>query len=433
MTRKLTSCVLLSAAALLVLPGSSFAQRGTVLVSKGHVVVPESSVPQPGDAGLKAHTHLRLFVPPSGMNFGSAIQPKELPPFPGLFFETPASLGCIYHLVPHSVPGCNPNVTTENPNVGKGGGAIALVDAFDNPNAVADLTTYSAQFGLPAPNLTVVFASGSRPTQDPTGGWEVEESLDVQIAHAMAPGAQLFLVEAADNSLTNLLDAVTVAANLVVAAGGGEVSMSWGGGEFSPALGNSGVSETAFDHFFNVPGVVFFASAGDSPGVEYPSASPNVVSAGGTTISRDPNFGNFLLENTWQDAGSGPSQVEPRPAFQNGVAFIVGDSRGTPDLSFDANPTTGVWVLDTNTVPGPGWYIVGGTSVASPALSGIVNAAGAFRSSSPAENTEMYNHLFGGAFNSITFGNCGLNAGTFAQFGYDLCTGLGSVNTLRDK
>jgi kumamolisin len=433
MTRKFASCVLLLAVALLFLPGRSFAQREKALVSKGHVVIPESSVAQPGDVGLKAHTHLRLFVPPAGMSFGSAVQPKELPPFPGYFFETPASLGCIYHLVSHSVPGCNPNVTTENPNIGKGARAIALVDAFDDPNAVADLTAYSAQFGLPAPNLTVVFANGVRPQQDPTGGWEVEESLDIEIAHAMAPGAQLYLVEAADNSFTNLFQAVTVASGLVAGAGGGEISMSWGGGEFGPALGNSTVSEAVYDSFFNVPGIVFFASSGDSPGVEYPSASPKVVSAGGTTISRDPNFGNFLLENTWQDAGSGPSQIEPRPAFQNGVAFIVGDSRGTPDLSFDANPTTGLWVLDSNTVPGPGWYIVGGTSVASPALAGIVNAAESFRGSSPAENTELYNHLFSGVFNSITYGNCGLNAGTFGQPGYDLCTGLGSVNTLRDK
>jgi kumamolisin len=433
MTRKFVSFALLCAVVLLFLPGNSFAQRGPTPAFKGHVVIPQSSVAKPGDTGRNAHTHLRLFVPASGMSFGSAVQPKELPPFPGYFFETPASLGCIYHLVPRSVPGCNPNVTTENPNVGKGSGAIAIVDAFDNPNAVADLTAYSAQFGLPAPNLTVVFASGTRPAQDPTGGWEVEESLDVQMAHAMAPSAQLFLVEAADNSFTNLFEAVTLAANLVVSAVGVAVPMSWGGGEFGPSLGNSTVSEAAFDPIFSLPGVVFVASSGDSPGVEYPSASPNVVSAGGTTISRDPNFGNFLLENTWQDAGSGPSQVEPRPAFQNGVAFIVGDSRGTPDLSFDANPTTGVWVLDTNAVPGPGWYIVGGTSVAAPSLSGIINAAEAHRSSSQAENTEMYNHLFSGAFNSITYGNCGLNAGTFAQIGYDLCTGLGSVSTLRDK
>jgi len=431
MTQKITSLVLLCSVVALVSPGVCSGQQAPV--SKGHVFIPESSVPQPGDAGVKAHTHLRLFVPPSGMSFGSAVQPSELPPFPGYFFETPASLGCIYHLVQHSVPGCNPNVTTENPNVGKGAGAIALIDAFDDPTAAFDLANYSAQFGLPPANLTVVFAQGTRPKMDPTGGWEVEESLDLQISHAMAPNAQIFLVEAADNSFTNLFEAVTIGASLVATAGGGEVSMSWGGGEFSPALGNSTISETSFDHFLTFPGVVFFASSGDSPGTEYPSASPYVVSAGGTTLSRNAYTGSFLLENTWQDAGSGPSQVERRPAFQNAVASIVGDSRGTPDLSFDANPTTGLWVLDTNTVPGPGWYIVGGTSVSSPALAGIINAAGAFRNSSQAENTELYGRSSGDTFNNIGYGTCGLNAGTFAQSGYDLCTGLGTVNTLRDK
>jgi kumamolisin len=87
-------------------------------------MTPKSSIAEPGDAGVKAHTHLRLFVPPVGMNFGPAARPNELEPVPGAFFETPASLGCIYHLVHREVPGCNPDVTTENPNVGKGAGQL---------------------------------------------------------------------------------------------------------------------------------------------------------------------------------------------------------------------------------------------------------------------------------------------------------------------
>jgi len=394
-------------------------------------MIPRSSVAQPGDIGVNAHTHLRLFVPASGMNFGSAVRPNELEPFPGAFFETPASLGCIYHLVHHEVPGCNPDVTTENPNVGKGGGAIAVVDAFDDPTAASDLAMYSAQFGLPPANLTVVFAQGSKPGLDRTGGWELEESLDLQIAHAMAPNAKLYLVECANNSLTNLFAGAAVAAQLVAAAGGGEVSMSFGSGEFDPSLGNANVSETIFDPVFVVPGVVFLASAGDSPGPEYPSVSPNVVSAGGTTLSREPNTGNFLLENTWQDAGQGSSLIEPRPAFQDGVRFVVGAGRGTPDFSFNANPSTGVWVFDTNAALGRGWFVVGGTSVASPALAGIINAAGAFRGSSQAEEFELYGHSFG-SYNQVIYGTCGEH-GIFATFGYDACTGLGSPNTLRNK
>jgi subtilase family serine protease len=101
-----------------------------------------------------------------------------------------------------------------------------LVDAFHYPTALTDLQTFSAQFGVKAPNLTVVFASGVKPAQDPTGGWELEAALDLQWAHAMAPDARLFLVEARSNSFSDLLTAERVAGNLVASAGGGEVSNS---------------------------------------------------------------------------------------------------------------------------------------------------------------------------------------------------------------
>lgn len=402
------------------------AQQPSTPIAKSHVMIPGSSAMRPADLGVNARTHLRILVPPTGMNLGAATQPAELPPFPGFLVETPASLGCVYHLVATEVFGCNPYNTTANPNVNKGFGAIALVDAFDDATAATDLAVFSAQFGLPAPNFSVVFAQGSRPGIDPTGGWEVEESLDIQWAHAMAPKAKIFLVEAANNSFVNLLNAVQVAANLVVLSGGGEISMSWGGGEFT--------QETGFDPIFSAPGIVYLSSTGDSPGPEWPAVSPNVVAAGGTTVSRDTNSGDFILENTWQDAGGGPSQVETRPAFQNGVQFIVGNARGTPDLSFDSNPNTGVWAFDENPVLGSGWFIVGGTSVASPSLAGIINAAGGHAISSQAENQTIYNHIFDPlAFRDIFYGTCGLSASNFSVFGYDLCTGVGVVNTLHGK
>jgi kumamolisin len=396
------------------------------LYAQVHVMIPKSTLPQPMVNGHRmARTYLRILVPGNGkMNFGSSARPNELPPLLGLLYETPASLACVYKLVPNPLPGCNPNETTQNPS--GGGRAIAIVDAFDDATAVGDLEIFSAQFGLAAPNLTVVFAQGSQPGIDPTGGWEIEESLDIEYAHAMAPGARLYLVEAADNSFENLFNAVTVASNLVAAAGGGEVSMSWGAGEF--------VQETLFDPFFTTPGVVYVAGSGDSPGVEYPSASPNVVSAGGTTLSRNISTGNFLLENTWQDAGSGASQLEPRPSFQNGVRYIVGNTRGTPDVSFDSNPNTGVWIFDSNPVLGTGFFIVGGTSVAAPSLSGIINAAGSFRRSSQAENQLIYNNVFNGFdFRDIVYGSCGVYIGSFALPGYDLCAGVGTVQGLHGK
>jgi len=405
-----------------------FAQVGAAQTQsgKGHLVIPASSVEHAGDSGVKAHTNLRIMMPQAGVLSGKT-QPKELPPFPGYFFETPASIACLYHLASHEGRACNPNVTTQNPS--GGAGAIAIVDAFDAPNAASDLATFSAQFGLPAPDFTVVYASGTEPPLDPSGGWELEESLDIEWAHAMAPNAKIFLVEANSNFFSDLFPAVFLAASLVATNGGGEVSMSWGSGEFT--------QETLFDALFTTPGVVYVASSGDGPGAIWPSTSPNVVSAGGTTISRDPNTGTFLLENTWQDGGGGPSLVEPRPNFQNGIAGIVGDARGTPDLSFDANPATGVWVLDTNLYQGSpgGWFIVGGTSVSAPSLSGIINAAGSFAASSQAENGILYKHLFWDRddFRDIQYGTCGLNIGNFAVPGWDFCTGLGTVSGLGGK
>ncbi len=397
--------------------------------AKMHIVVPQSSVAHPGDAGVKAHTNLLVMMPESGpIAINANAQPNELPPVPGLFFETPASLACVYGLVRHPQPGCNPDETTQT--VKGGSGAIAIVDAYDDPNAVSDLATFCAVFGLPPADLTVVYASGTQPALDPTGGWELEESLDIEYAHAMAPGAKLFLVEAATSSGDDLIAAISLASTLVSAhRGSGEVSMSFTFGEFS--------QETQLDGLFTTPGVVYIAATGDNPGAEWPATSPNVVAAGGTTISRNSSTGQFLLESTWQDAGGGPSLYEARPHFQDGIAGIVGPARGTPDVSFDANPNTGVWLVDTNLYEGQpgGFFIVGGTSVSTPALAGIINNAGKFHSSSQAENAEIYrNFLFGGNdFRDILYGNCGVNISNFATPGWDFCTGVGSSVGLGGK
>jgi kumamolisin len=382
---------------------------------RGRVMAPGSSIAHPGDTGVRARTHLQVFVPEQ------AVTPFAGPPFAGLGFETPASLACVYSLAPRT-NACNPNLVFTNPTGGFG--AIALVDAFHYPTALTDLQTFSTQFGLKAPNLTVVFAAGTKPVQDPTGGWELEAALDLEWAHAMAPDARLFLVEARSNSFSDLLAAERVAGNLVASAGGGEVSNSWGSAEFS--------GETSFDSNFTTAGVVYFASSGDQPGVEYPAASPNVVAAGGTTTARNPSTANFLSERAWDLAGSGLSAFESRPIYQDVIQSIVGTRRGVPDLSFDSNPVTGAWVFDSTPVQGAGsgWFIVGGTSLASPALAGIVNAAGNRLGSSNAELNLIYNNLaIGTDFNDISSGFCGPTAGFSAKLGWDLCTGIGSVKT----
>ena len=395
----------------------------------GRVITPPSSIAGPTDAGQLAHTNIEFL---SGTLTGT---PQAFgPPFPGYFYETPASIACIYNLqYSGSNPDCNPNLVSVNPSGGQK--AIAIVDAYDYPTAHSDLATFSAQFGVEAITLTsfvVVYAphggttpgsctgAATQPPVDTTGGWELEEALDIEWAHAMAPGATLYLVEAQSNSNKDLFCAVTVASNLVSAAGGGEVSMSWGGGEFS--------AETTYDSVFTGPNVVYFASAGDSPGVSYPSASPNVVSVGGTTLSTDPIAGNFLYENVWQDTGSGPSRFEPAPTYQAGIS----KTRATPDVAADANPYTGVWVLD-NFQPPAGctpncWYIVGGTSVSSPMWAGIVNVSNTFAASTNAELISLYG-ANRALFNDITLGSCGSYLGYSASAGWDFCSGLGSPNT----
>jgi kumamolisin len=416
----------------LAIPAVLLAACTTIALAQGPTL-PPSSISNPGDAGQFAHTNLQILATPSG-----AMPQVTGPPFPGYLYQTPASIACVYGLQP-AVAGCNPNVVTANPTGGSK--AIAIVDAYDDPNAFADLQFFSAQFGLTPitpSTFKVVFAPhggfppgscvgpATRPPSALPTGWDVEESLDIEWAHAMAPSATLYLVEAQSNSLLDLFCAVTVASNLVNAAGGGEVSMSWGSGEFN--------GETIGDPVFTTPKVVYFASAGDSPGVLYPSASPNVVSVGGTSLSFDPNTGNFIGENTWQYTGGGASSFESRPSYQDkNVAHIVGSQRGTPDVSSDANPYTGVWVWDSlGAPPGGYWYIVGGTSVSSPTWAGIVNTAGTFAASSQAELTQIYSDATSD-FTGIKVGNCGVYMSVFASGSWDFCSGRGSPNGYRGK
>lgn len=404
---------------------------------RGKVFIPQSSQERPEDIGIRAHTNFEVFVP-------SGWRPDVVePPFPGFAYETPASLACVYSLVT-VVTGCNPNTVSTNPTGGSK--AIAIVDAFDDPFAGPDLAYYSAQMGLPfSPSqFTVVYQSGAPPPIDPTGGWEGEESLDIELAHAMAPSARIYLVEANSNSFADLTASVTIATNLVqcgktttcaTVTGAGEVSLSWGGSEFS--------TETSFDPSFNKTNVVFFASSGDFPGTSWPCVSVNVVCAGGTTTRRSPTTGNFFQEAVWTEAGGGVSLYEPKPTYQVSVGG-TGAKRSVPDLSSDASPDTGVWVYDSfpfEIFSVGGWFIFGGTSVSSPTVAGIVNNAagrtgGSFAASSAAELTKIYANRPGvvtGDYRDITFGFCGPYAGFSAAVGWDLCTGVGSGLTYAGK
>jgi kumamolisin len=421
----------------------------------GTIVIPKSSLQQAPPAGHKfvAHTNIRFLVP-------GGFTPEELPPFPGYAYETPASLACVYGLVAPT-PGCNPNLATTNPTGGSRN--IAIVDAYDDPDAPGDLAWFSLQFGIPltASQFQVVWANTSASScsatgipVDPTGGWEQEEALDIEWSHAMAPNARIWLVEACSNFDSDLQQAVLVANNLIQCAnpeisasgvlgkcpagsnGKGEVSMSWGGGEFVGENGSTGCADFD-DSCFTTPGVVYVAGTGDAPGVVYPSTSKNVIAAGGLTTRRSNVTGNLIGSTGWVEAGGGQSAIESIPAYQSSISGIVGSFRGVPDISFDADPNTGVWVYDTFPVDEFEffqWWVFGGTSVATPSLAGIINRAGHFAPSSGVELTTIYaNQANSADFSDITSAYCGPYMGFTATTGWDFCTGVGAVKGYAGK
>ncbi len=302
------------------------------------------------------------------------------------------------------------------------GQTIAIVDAFDDPNIENDLGIFTSQFGLPSCTI----ANGCFVKATPQGlprtdqSWALEISLDVEWAHAIAPGAKILLVEANSNSFTDLLGAVDYAASQ---SGVHQVSMSWGGSEFS--------SESSFDNHFQVSGVSFSASSGDNGVLIWPAVSPYVVGVGGTTLNVDSS-GNVVSETAWSGSGGGISAYEPEPSYQT-IYGISSSGRGVPDTSYDADPNTGVPVYDSIRYFGSsGWFQVGGTSVGSPqwaSLLAIANSARstAISSTSFGTNTLLYNAATGTSYSlnyrDITSGSNGFfNAGS----GYDFVTGLGS-------
>jgi kumamolisin len=339
--------------------------------------------------------------------------------------ENPATFACIYGLVSDIVPGCPISGTTAVPTGGSE--VIVIVDAYDFPTAATDLATFSAQFGLPTPKFYQLYATGKKPANGCTGiagleNWGLEESLDIEYAHAMAPNAIIVLMEASSASNAALYAAVQKANELIASHKvKAELSMSWGGSETS--------SETSDDSFFTQPGVTYFASSGDTPGTEYPSTSPNVVSVGGTVINRNSS-GDYTGQTAWSDGGGGESSVEPIPSFQEGISSIVGSNRGVPDVSLNAGTATAIYNTG-GTFCGSGWEEVEGTSIAAPSMAGIINRAGSFNTSSNAQNTEMYSELGNSAdFTDITSGSCGTHS---AVAGWDFCTGLGVPNGYSGK
>jgi subtilase family serine protease len=309
-------------------------------------------------------------------------------------------------------------------NYGKGQ-TIAIVDAFDNPNVEADLATFNTTFKFPACTTAngcfqKVYATGVKPPSD-TQGWGLEMALDVQWAHVIAPQAKIMLVEAASNSFTDMNYAVDVAVQM----GASVVSMSYGGGEYA--------TEVNDDVHYNVPGVTFVASSGDSgTGAQYPAASPYVVGVGGTTLTINSTTGAYVSETAWSGSGGGVSRYETAPAYQSGIQ--TGGRRGIPDIAFDADPATGVPVYNTFACGGAcptGWVQVGGTSLSAPCWAGLFAIANSQRAA--AAKTTLTQPQFilypapAAGYHDITTGSNGSCLYLCkARPGYDFVTGLGT-------
>jgi subtilase family serine protease len=310
--------------------------------------------------------------------------------------------------------------TSTGAGVGK---TIAIVDAYDDPTAKADLDWFNQTFGLPVfptcgGSVTTtcfqkVNQTGGSAYPRTNAGWALEIALDVEWAHAIAPGAKILLVEATTNSFTNLL-----AAEGYANGHADYVSNSWGSSEFS--------GENSNDSSF-AAGKAFVSSGDAGLPAEYPSSSPNVISVGGTTLHFDSS-GNFTGETGWSGGGGGCSTYESATTAQLNFAGTVsqpgysqvncGGQRATPDVSLDADPASGVSVYDTTRYQGiTGWFTVGGTSASSPMTAGHAAVVGASTTSA-----YIYTTLAWSAFRDITSGSNGASC----LAGFDLCSGRGS-------
>jgi hypothetical protein len=436
----------------------------------GSVTTPESSRDQ---GPLFAHTNVVVLNAPAGGAIatpsshgalaaaeggaGPLVATVQLP-------ESPKSMGCVYVGNP-AYPGCVPSFGDTGGPSALGDGVIVIVDAFDNPNAANDLATFDSHFGLlPPPSFTKIYANGDGACSVPpfNANWALEESLDIEWAHVFAPKAAIVLVEACNNSFTELFYAEQVAFNYIVnnyTSTGGQVTNSWQGSEFSGQISDDLLFT---DHYYNgskgwKPAILALASSGDDGFISgqagYPSANPWVLTAGGTSVLRNSVTHNYYTDACWGGSGGGISALETwSNTFTGGNTGawapyqypIFGQSnRATPDLSFNADPASGVYVYSGSN---GGWYIVGGTSVSSPALAGIINRAGnklgtvfihAVNNNSffnTEEQELLYSQIptkkaYAANFRDITTGSNGQPA----KILWDYCTGVGRPKGINNK
>ena len=295
-----------------------------------------------------------------------------------------------------------------------GGRTVAIVDAYDDPTAEADLGVYRSQYGLPACTTAngcfrkVNQTGGTKaPRADP--GWATEISLDLDMVSAACPDCKILLVEASTASFSNLGTAVNYAATQGVAA----IGNSYGGSDSSQL--------SAYDH----PGIAITASTGDNGyGIESPASFGTVVAVGGTSLTKAGNTRGWT-ESAWSGAGSGCSSLNAKPSWQTSATQCSG--KANADVSAVADPNTGVAVYDSTPYQGrSGWQVYGGTSASSPII-GSVYALSGNTSGYPASWT--WGHSTG--LNDVTSGSngtCPTTVWCTSGTGWDGPTGLGTPN-----
>ncbi len=306
------------------------------------------------------------------------------------------------------------------------GQTIAIVDAYDDPNAENDVNVYRSQYGIPActtsggcfKKVNQSGVQGSYPKA--SGSWAQEISLDLDMVSAVCPNCHILLVEGTSNSNANLAAAVDTAARL----GANAISNSYGSAESSTSV--------SYDSHYQHAGVAITASSGDSGyGTQSPASALGVTAVGGTHLTQS---GSTWSESAWSSAGSGCSGYNAEPSWQTTYGITVcGSHRGEADVSAVADPNTGVAVYDSYTYRGQGgWMVFGGTSVASPIIASVYGLAGNAGTimAAPTGSSASYAYTHTSSLHDVksgSNGSCGTivcNAGT----GWDGPTGLGTPN-----
>ena len=302
------------------------------------------------------------------------------------------------------------------PSASQGHGQlVAIVDAFDDPNAESDLAAYRSAYGLP-PCTT---ANGCFRKVDEAGGtnyphgnfsWAFEISIDLDMVSAVCPNCHLVLVEGTTSSIADLGTAESTAAGL----GANAISNSYGA--------NENQKDPTYDaQYYDHPGISVVAATGDHGyGTFYPGTSPVVTAVGGTSLLVASNARGWS-ETAWSGSSSGCSTYGQKPVWQIDPGC---PTRAVADVAAVADPTTGVAVYDT--YKSSGWLVAGGTSVASPIIASVYALAGNESSLTEASRTyantaDLYDIVSGST------GNCGTYLCN-AVPGYDGPTGNGTPN-----